>query len=443
MSSLLPFETNLMRTDRPPWISHVPASHEHRLMVFFGLAYFAQGLAGSLISQPLTYYLKSTGMTADQVAQSIAMAALPWMLKPLYGLLSDFIPLLGYRRKSYLFMAAGLATIGYVCLTQLRAPGMIVGMLFLTTLGIAAGDVMVDALMVENGLKSGLIKQFQAQQWTWLHLAAMTAGLVGGWFCEIFTPVSALHTAAFIIGCAPAVVMITTCLLVDEQKVRLERARLRSTARDLRTAMKSKPLWIVAGFLAFWNITPGFGIPLYYYMSNDLKFDQYFIGQLTSIASVGAAIGAFVYRRYLAERISTKRLVSLSIMLSIAMAIAHLFLVDSQSAMLLYFSGGMLSMIPLLTVFALAASVCPPHVAGFIFAALMAVYSAAAQISGIVGAHLYEQVYHQQIAPLICTAAGFTLTACLWVPFLPTEHHSGSTATSSLRNDDLNVFTAT
>ena len=57
--------------------------------------------------------------------------------------------------------------------------------------------------------------------------------------------------------------------------------------------MRSKTLWIVTGFLALWNITPGFGIPLYYYMTSDFKFDQYFIGQLSSIRSVGAAIGAF------------------------------------------------------------------------------------------------------------------------------------------------------
>jgi hypothetical protein len=59
-------------------------------------------------------------------------------------------------------------------------------------------------------------------------------------------------------------------------------------------------------------------------------------------------------------------------------------------------------------------------VAGFTFAALMSIYSAAAQVSTIVGGHLYERVFHQQTAPLICVAAGFTLIAYLWVPFLPT-----------------------
>ena len=88
--------------------------------------------------------------------------------------------------------------------------------------------------MVENGQKSGLTKQFQGQQWTGLSLAAMTTELVGGWLCEILTPLSALHTAALIIDCTPATVMINAFLLVDEQKARLERAQLRSTAATCR-----------------------------------------------------------------------------------------------------------------------------------------------------------------------------------------------------------------
>jgi hypothetical protein len=58
-------------------------------------------------------------------------------------------------------------------------------------------------------------------------------------------------------------------------------------------------------------------------------------------------------------------------------------------------------------------------VAGFTFAALMAIYSTAAQVASMVGAHLYEHVFHHGIAPLICVAAAFTLAALLWVPFLP------------------------
>ena len=136
------------------------------LFLFFGLAYFSQGLAGTLIQQPLAYHLKSDGMPANHVAQALALVAIPWIAKPFYGLLSDSIPLLGYRRKSYLVLATSFSTVGYLAMSQLTTSRTILTVLFVTTLGIAAMDVLVDALMVEEGQKTGFIGRFQGQQWT-------------------------------------------------------------------------------------------------------------------------------------------------------------------------------------------------------------------------------------------------------------------------------------
>jgi predicted MFS family arabinose efflux permease len=242
---------------------------------------------------------------------------------------------------------------------------------------------------------------------------------VGGELSQRLTPDSALHIAALIIACAPAAVMVATLFLVREAKTHLDLSRMKATARDLISAMKSRTLWIVAGFLVFWNITPGFGTPLYYHMVDHLRFDQAFIGKLGSIAAIGAVIGAYFYRRFLAGRYTTKTLVYVSIALGSGTTLAYLLLADRTSAVLLYFGTGILSMIPLLTLLSLAASVCPPQAAGFTFAALMSIYNAAAQVSAIIGARLYDQVFHQQMAPLIWVAALFTLGAYVLVPFLP------------------------
>jgi MFS family permease len=399
----------------------VPAFNAHHLMIYFGLAYFAQGIgqAGALINQPLMYYMKSLGFTTDQVAGFLAVLTVPWIIKPVYGLISDFIPLFGYRRKSYLVLMNVIAVTGFLWLAGLTAPSIIVWALLLCALGIASSDVLVDALMVENGQRTGLIKQFQGQQWMWFHIAAVVSGLVGGWLTQRLEPADALHTAALVTACAPAAVVLATMFLIHEDKSTLDLGGLRSTTRGLMTSLKSRTLWIVAGFLAFWNFTPSFGTPLFYHMTDHLKFEQSFIGQLTAIASVGAVIGAFIYRRYLAARYSTKRLVYLSIGLSAATTLAYLLLVGKISAVVLYFTTGILSMIPFLTVLSLAAGACPPQAAGFTFAGLMSIYNAAGQLSQISGGYLYERLFNQQIAPLIWVAAIFTLGAYLLVPFLP------------------------
>ena len=74
------------------------AVYVRRLVVLFGLAYFAQGLgqAGGLISQPLNYYLKSgLGLNPAQVSEDLAILTLPWVSKPLYGVVSEYLPLFG------------------------------------------------------------------------------------------------------------------------------------------------------------------------------------------------------------------------------------------------------------------------------------------------------------------------------------------------------------
>ena len=48
--------------------------------------------------------------SAAQVALLTSISAAPWVVKPLYGFLSDTVPILGYRRRSYLVICGVLGT---------------------------------------------------------------------------------------------------------------------------------------------------------------------------------------------------------------------------------------------------------------------------------------------------------------------------------------------
>jgi hypothetical protein len=90
-----------------------------RLGVLVGLVYFAQGVADpteGLATQPALSLLKSAGRRADEIAHFSAMLTIPWVLKPLYGLLSDLVPLAGTRRKSYLILASVVTGLAFLAL---------------------------------------------------------------------------------------------------------------------------------------------------------------------------------------------------------------------------------------------------------------------------------------------------------------------------------------
>ena len=80
------------------------------LGLLFGSIYFVQGIAEpteGLIAQPVRSVLEGRGHSFAEITRFGALLAIPWSLKPLYGLLSDFVPLAGYRRKSYLILTSG------------------------------------------------------------------------------------------------------------------------------------------------------------------------------------------------------------------------------------------------------------------------------------------------------------------------------------------------
>ena len=161
-----------------------PRTPDHRasdrLLWFFALVYIVEGMGQvvGLISQPLTYYLKAVhGWTPVQVTAFITLFNLPWVIKPLYGLVSDFLPLFGYRRKSYLLLANVAAIGGYMWATQIEAPGVLLFALMITAYAMAISSTLCGAVLVENGQRLHESGRFVNQQWLWFNIAAMAAAL--------------------------------------------------------------------------------------------------------------------------------------------------------------------------------------------------------------------------------------------------------------------------
>jgi hypothetical protein len=124
--------------------------------------YFIQGIGdptSGLIAQPVRSLLKSWGDSPTTIAAFMALLALPWSLKVLFGLLSDLVPLFGSRRRNYLLISSISASLGLLFLYLFPVPAgahwLLFTWLLLPTIGIAFGDVLVDALMVETGQPRG------------------------------------------------------------------------------------------------------------------------------------------------------------------------------------------------------------------------------------------------------------------------------------------------
>ena len=79
-----------------------------RLAGLFAIVYFSQGMI-YLPDQVVSIVFKERGLTAGQLAAFAWIITIPWFIKPLYGLLSDFVPLFGTRRRSYFLIMSSMA----------------------------------------------------------------------------------------------------------------------------------------------------------------------------------------------------------------------------------------------------------------------------------------------------------------------------------------------
>jgi len=406
------------------------------LLLFFGLVYVVEGLGqiGGLIAQPLTYYLKEVhGWTPLQVTAFVTIFNVPWVIKPVYGLVSDFAPLFGYRRKSYLLIANLAAVGGYVWATRINVPSVLVFALMVTAYAMAISSTLCGAVLVENGQKLHESGTFVNQQWLWFNIAAMAAAIVGGQLVQHLPPSAALHVAAAMVALAPFAVIVGTLTLIPEQKISINMQGMRNTLDGLMASFKRRELWIVAIFIFLYYFSPGLSTPLYYHMTDGLKFSQAYIGLLGSIASAGWVAGALLYRRFF-DDLTLKNLLNVSIALGTLTTAAYLLLSNETSAAILNFCSGFSAMLATVATLTLAADYCPQRAEGFAFAVLMSIINLATALADNVGSFLYTHLFHNSLTPLILISAAFTAFAFVLVPLLRLgDKRQGAPAASKSR----------
>jgi MFS family permease len=387
-----------------------------RLLVFFATVYAVQGVAepkAGLATQPIFFLLKDEmRLGAAETATFLALIGLAWNVKPLYGLLSDLVPLFGYRRRSYLLVTTAMAALGWLALGLLPAYpwGLTLGILLLTGLGLAFTDVLCDAVMVEEGKARGLTARFQSTQWAAVYGASLLAGIGGGYLSAHVS-----YSRAFLlVALFPVLSFAASAWAVRDPRTRFDRATVRETVAALRVGIRSGPLWRAAAFIFLWNFSPSFGVPLEYHMVDVLGITKIQLGVLASLASGAAMLGAIVFGRY-AARLAPRSLLNLAITVGVAGTLAYYGLVGWWSAVALGITVSFVTAIAQLATLDLAARAVPNHAEGTFFAALMSVSNLGTTGAEWLGGQLYDLT---GLNWLIAISAAATAACWLLVPWV-------------------------
>ncbi len=363
--------------------------------------YFVQGILG-LARLAVSFFLKDElRLGPAQVSALFGIVALPWIVKPLFGFISDGLPIFGYRRRPYLIASGILGTISWVSLaTIVHNPISATVAIALGSLSVAVSDVIVDSLVVERARGESQAKAGSLQSLCWS--ASSLGGLMTAYFSGLLLEHFTTRTVFWITASFPLIVSGVAWLIADtpiskDNQHNDESINVKHQFKQLRQAVTQKAIWLPTAFIFIWQGTPTADAAFFFFTTNELHFEPEFLGRVNLITSLAGLAGVWIFQRFL-KTVPFRVIFGWSTVFSAVLGMTMLLLVTHANRSLgiddRWFSLGdslvltVMGRIAFMPVLVLAARLCPPGVEATFFALLMSVHNLAGLLSYELGAGL-------------------------------------------------------
>ncbi|KAF3785441.1 putative folate-biopterin transporter 6 [Nymphaea thermarum] len=138
------------------WLSMLCRELETSFILAIIVVYgFSQGFSGSFFKVVTDYYWKDVQQmqpSAVQLYQGLYVK--PWIMKPIWGLLTDVFSISGYKRRPYFVLAGTLGSFCALLLLQ-KKPPVLFALIFLTGISAAMSiaDVTIDACIARSSIQ--------------------------------------------------------------------------------------------------------------------------------------------------------------------------------------------------------------------------------------------------------------------------------------------------
>jgi folate/biopterin transporter len=403
--------------------------------------YFVQGVLG-LASLARTFYMKDTlGLSPAESSALLGITSLPWVIKPVYGFLTDGLPVFGYKRKPYLLLAGTLGFVSWTSLaTVVTTPWQVVLASTIASLGVAMSDVVVDSIVVERARDdpSASSGALQSLCWSCQAFGGLASAYFSGSLLESMSP-----QQVFSITSLFPLLVVAMAFQLDETRASppppgtsrgpLAEFGERSSkqAALLWDAVRERRVWLPALFLFLWQATPSSEGAFFYFITDELGIGPEFLGRIRVGTSLASLFGIWAYRKYLQDVPIKTVLGSLSVV-SAVLGLSQLLLVTHYNRALgipdTWFTFGddliltVLGQLAFMPLLVLAASLCPPGVEGTLFALLMSLFNGAGILGTELGALLTDALGVSASAdggPTDFTNLGLLVTICNLSSLLP------------------------
>ncbi|KAF7850183.1 hypothetical protein BT93_L5762 [Corymbia citriodora subsp. variegata] len=376
------------------------------------MVYFVQGVLG-LSRLAVSFYLKDDlRLDPAETAVISGFSALPWLVKPLYGFISDSVPLFGYRRRSYLVLSGLLGALSWSLMaTLVDSKYSAAFCILLGSLSVAFSDVVVDSMVVERarGESQSMSGSLQSLCWG----SSAFGGIVSSYFSGSLVDA---YGVRFVFGLTALLPLMTSAVavLVREQPVvgsvrglkqnlPLGNAGFLEKSKEdiikLWGAVKQPNVLLPTLFVFLWQATPQSDSAMFYFTTNKLGFTPEFLGRVKLVTSVASLLGVGLYNGFL-KKVPLRKIFVATTLLGSVLGMTQVFLVTGLNRQfgisdewfaigdsLILTVLGQASFMPVLV---LAARLCPEGMEATLFATLMSISNAGSVLGGLIGAGLTQ-----------------------------------------------------
>ncbi|KAH1046800.1 hypothetical protein J1N35_037584 [Gossypium stocksii] len=378
--------------------------------VAVAMVYFVQGALG-LSGLAVSFYLKDDlHLDPAETALISGFSSLPWLVKPLYGFISDSFPLFGYRRRSYLVLSGLLGALSWSLMaTFVDSKYGAVVCILIGSLSVAFSDVVVDSMVVERarGESQAISGSLQSLCWG----SSAFGGIVSSYFSGSLVDA---YGVRFVFGITALLPMITSAVavLVKEQhvpgptrgqNVLLANPSFLESSREniiqLWNAVREPNVFLPTVFIFLWQATPQSDSAVFYFTTNKLGFTPEFLGRVKLVTSVASLVGVGLYNGFL-KRVQLRKIFLAITIIGAAFGMTQVLLVTGLNRQLgisdEWFAIGdsliltVLGQVSFMPVLVLAAKLCPEGMEATLFATMMSITNGGSVVGGLLGAVLTQ-----------------------------------------------------
>nr|XP_043613546.1 folate-biopterin transporter 1, chloroplastic [Erigeron canadensis] len=374
------------------------------------MVYFVQGVLG-LARLAVSFYLKDDlHLDPAETAVITGFSALPWLIKPLYGFISDSVPLFGYRRRSYLVLSGLLGALSWSLMASfVDGKYSAAFCILLGSFSVAFSDVVVDSMVVERarGETQSVSGSLQSLCWG----SSAFGGIVSSYFSGSLVDA---YGVRFVFGLTALLPLLTSAVavLVKEQRIRgPSRGQniipgasgffdtSKGSILELWQAVKQPNVFLPTMFIFLWQATPHSESAMFYFTTNKLGFTPEFLGRVKLVTSIASLLGVGLYNGFL-KNVPLRKIFLGTTVTGTALGLTQVILVTGLNRQfgisdewfaigdsLIITVLGQASFMPVLV---LAARLCPEGMEATLFATLMSVSNGGSVLGGLFGAGLTQ-----------------------------------------------------